>query len=96
FLGFTDDEIRTITFYEAVGCERCFEGYKGRQTIVEALKFTREIRNIILRSKDFVDEELIRQEGISNGMMTLRASGRERIKEGTTTLEEVASATSEA
>ncbi len=95
FLGFTDHEIRTTTFYEAVGCERCFEGYKGRQTIVENLLFTREIRNIILRSRDFVDEELIRQEGLNNGMLTLRASGRERIKEGTTTLEEVASATTD-
>ncbi|RMD98512.1 MAG: type II/IV secretion system protein, partial [Calditrichaeota bacterium] len=95
FLGFSDAEIERNTFYKPVGCERCFEGYKGRQAIVEALLFTPEIRAIILKSKDFVDEELIRLEGISNGMLTLRASGRERIKEGTTTLEEVASATSE-
>ena len=36
-----------------------------------------------------IDEDLIRQEAIRNGMLTLRASGRERIKSGTTTIEEV-------
>lgn len=95
FIGFSENELKETTFYEPVGCDRCFEGFRGRQSIMEALLFTTEIRQIILRSKDFVDEDLIRQEAIGNGMLTLRASGRERIKEGTTTIEEIAGATTD-
>jgi len=95
FLGFTDEEIRNVCFYDAVGCSRCYEGYKGRVSIMEALLFTPEIRSVILRSKDFVDEDIIRQDAESNGMLTLRASGRHRVKEGLTSLAEVASATTE-
>jgi type IV pilus assembly protein PilB len=94
-LGFTEEEIETTTFYKAVGCDQCNHGYRGRAAIHEALYFTREIRRLILESGDEVDEEAVRQEGIKNGMLTLRASGRERIKEGVTTCEEIAFATSD-
>ena len=94
-LGFTDDELRRMTFYQPAGCDKCFMGYRGRQCISEALLFTPEIRRIILKNAENIDEEMIRQEAIRNGMLTLRASGRERIKEGTTTVEEVFGATVE-
>ncbi len=94
-LGFTEEEIETTTFYRAVGCEHCNHGYRGRAAIHEALYFTREIRRLILESGTEVDEEAVRQEGIRNGMLTLRASGRERIKEGVTTCQEIAFATSD-
>ena len=95
YLGFTDDEIKKTAFYQPVGCDKCFEGYKGRQSIVEPLLFTPSIRKMILGSKDYIDDEMIRQEALANGMLTLQASGRERIKEGVTTIEEIASATTE-
>lgn len=95
YLGFTEQEIKQVAFFEPVGCEKCFEGFKGRQSIVEPLLFTPAIRRIIISSKDFVDEDMIRQEAQGNNMLTLRASGRERIKEGFTTIEEIASATTE-
>jgi len=94
-LGFTQDEIKNTTFYRAVGCEACNRGYKGRGAIHEALLFTKEIRRIILESGDAVNEDAVREEAIKNGMLTLRASGRERIKEGITTCEEIGFATAE-
>lgn len=95
-LGFTDEEIETTTFYKAVGCNKCHQGYKGRAAIMEALYFTSEIRNVILESGTNIDEERIRKIAINkNGMLTLRASGRERIKHGITTLEEVSAITIE-
>jgi type II secretory ATPase GspE/PulE/Tfp pilus assembly ATPase PilB-like protein len=42
-----------------------------------------------------VDEEMIRTQASKDGMWTLRRSGIERIKAGQTTLEEIASATTE-
>lgn len=94
-LGFTEQEIEETTFYEAVGCDKCRHGYKGRIAIMEALFFTKEIRRLIVTAGEQVDEEAIRTQAIKDGMLTLRASGRERIKEGLTTIEEVAAVTVE-
>lgn len=89
-IGFTDEEIATNTFYRAVGCEKCYNtGYKGRVAIMEALYFSKEIKRIILQSGGEIDEELIKETAIKNGMLSLRASGRERIKNGVTTVEEI-------
>jgi type IV pilus assembly protein PilB len=95
-LGFTDEEIESTTFYEAVGCETCNDtGYKGRTAIMEALYFNQEISDVILSSGQEINEEKIRREAMNNGMLSLRGSGRERIKEGVTTLEEIAAVTLE-
>ena len=94
-LGFTEEEIKTTAFYEAVGCDACRMGYKGRAGIHEALLFTKAIRRMILQAGEVVDEEAIREQAIAEGMMTLRASGRERIKQGITTFEAVAAATTD-
>jgi type IV pilus assembly protein PilB len=93
--GLTEEDLGKYQVYEATGCERCSGGYKGRTAIHEALYFTKEIRSIIVKSGTDVDEELIRRTAIKDGMWTLRRSGIERIKEGLTTLEEIASATTD-
>jgi type IV pilus assembly protein PilB len=93
--GFAEQDLARHTIYEAVGCDKCSGGYKGRAAIHEALYFTREIRNIIVKSGQDVDEEAIRTQAVKDGMWTLRRSGIERIMEGTTTLEEIASATTD-
>lgn len=94
-VGFTDDEIANTTFYKAVGCDKCRNGYKGRVAIHEALYFSKEIKKIIFSSGDDIDEDLIREQAVSEGMLTMRASGRERIKDGVTTIEEILSITVE-
>jgi len=91
--GFTEEDLDTHTIYEAVGCERCNGGYKGRAAIHEALYFTKDIRAMIVKSGDDVDEEKIRTQAVKDGMWTLRRAGIERIMNGVTTLEEIASAT---
>lgn len=88
-VGFTEDEIDEITFYTPVGCEKCNGGYRGRIAIHEALYFDKKIKRMIFDSGDEIDEDAIRQQAIKNGMLTLRASGRKRIKDGITTIEEV-------
>jgi type IV pilus assembly protein PilB len=93
--GFDERDLEGMTIYEAAGCDKCSGGYRGRAAIHEALFFTREIRALIMKSGEEVDEESIRQQAIKDGMWTLRRSGIERIKEGTSTLEEIASATME-
>ncbi len=95
-MGFSDQEIEETTFYQAVGCDHCHGGYKGRIAIMEALYFGKEIREAIMKAGNNIDEEHIRHLAIHhNNMLTLRSSGRERIKEGITTIDEVAAITLE-
>ena len=93
--GFTEEDMKTHTFYQAVGCDKCNGGYKGRAAIHEALYFSKDIRTIILNAGEKVDENKIRDQAAKDGMWTLRTSGMERMKEGTTTLEEVIANTTE-
>lgn len=93
--GFAEEELDSHVLYEAVGCEACNGGYKGRAAIHEALYFTKKIRSLIVKSGQDVDEEGIREQAVKDGMWTLRKSGIERIKNGETTLEEIAAATTD-
>ncbi len=94
-IGFTEQEIEETTFYRAVGCDECGNGYSGRTAIMEALYFDKEIRKMILESGDEIDEVAIKEYAMSEGMFSLRGSGRERIKNGLTTIEEIAAITIE-
>jgi type IV pilus assembly protein PilB len=93
--GFSEEDLKTHTIYKAVGCDKCNGGYKGRAAIHEALFFTKEIKTIILNAGEKVDEDAIRDQASKDGMWTLRRSGMERMKEGSTSLEEVISSTVE-
>jgi len=94
--GFTEEDVSTHVFYQAVGCEKCNGGYKGRAAIHEALYFTKAIKDIIQNAGEKVDENAVRDQASKDGMWTLRRSGMERMKEGSTTLEEVVANTTEA
>ena len=50
---------------------------------------------MIAKSGNDIDEDRIREQAMKDGMWTLRRSGIERIKAGQTTLEEIASATTD-
>ncbi|HOV99175.1 MAG TPA: GspE/PulE family protein [Bacteroidota bacterium] len=93
--GFTEEELKTHTFYKAVGCEKCSGGYKGRAAIHEALYFSKAIREIILNAGEKIDEGAIRAQAVKEGMWSLRKSGMERMKAGETTIEEVVATTTE-
>ncbi len=93
--GFTEEDLKQYKFYNAVGCDKCNGGWKGRAAIHEALYFTKAIKNIILSAGEKVDENAIRDQASKDGMWTLRRSGMERMKEGSTALEEVIASTVE-
>ncbi len=94
-LGIGEKEAKHMTIYKPVGCSDCVHGYKGRLAIHEALYFHKNIRQIILKSDQLVDEDTLRSLAIKNGMQTLRQSGIELLKQGVTSLEEVATVTME-
>ena len=97
-IGLNVEEWKTFTIYRASekGCERCGgTGYKGRMAIHEALYFTKEIRQIIVRSGVEVDEEQIRIQAKKDGTLSLRESGLEKVKLGLTSIEEVLAGTTD-
>jgi type IV pilus assembly protein PilB len=94
--GLNVAEWRNYTIYEAVGCEKCSKtGYKGRMAIHEALYFTREIRQIIVKAGEDIDEDAIREQARRDGTLSLRDSGLERVKFGLTSIQEVIASTTE-
>lgn len=94
-LGMKKEDIATAKMCRPIGCISCIKGFKGRTAIYEALTFTKTIRKMILQAGDIIDDEAIRQESIRRGMQTLRMSGLQLVKNGITTLEEIASVTLE-
>ena len=91
--GFSEEDLKSHTFYKAVGCDKCAGGYKGRAAFHEALYFTKAIKDIVLNAGDKVDENAIRDQASKDGMWTLRRSGMERMKEGNASLEEIIAST---
>lgn len=89
-LGFSNEEIKNHTFYDAVGCPFCNRGYKGRIAIHEALYFSKNIRRMIFEARENINEEDIRELAISEGMQTLQGAARDRVLAGLSTIEEYA------
>jgi type IV pilus assembly protein PilB len=77
-----------IEGYEPVGCKHCGgSGYKGRTGIYEVMSVSAEIRTLALerRSADEMIDLAVKQ-----GMRRLRDDGLEKVKQGRTSVSEVA------
>jgi type IV pilus assembly protein PilB len=75
------------TFYKGKGCDTCGgSGYKGRAGLYEVMAISPEIRRLIMHGAS-TDE--LRDQGLQEGMLTLRMDGLLKASRGTTTLEEV-------
>jgi type IV pilus assembly protein PilB len=86
-IGFTPDEARDLKIFKGRGCAKCNNtGYKGRVGLYEVMEITDDIRELILIGASALE---LRKRAIENGMLTLRASGLVKIRNGVTTIEEV-------
>ncbi|HVT57637.1 MAG TPA: type IV-A pilus assembly ATPase PilB [Thermoanaerobaculia bacterium] len=85
--GFGEHEARSIKLFRGRGCERCSNtGYKGRIALYEVLDIDDEVREMILSGASAYE---LRTKAIQKGMMTLRESGLQKIRDSMTTIEEV-------
>lgn len=76
--------------FEPNGCDKCANtGFRGRIAVHETLYITKEISQLIFNAGERIDEEEIRAAAKKDGMLTLRESGFERVKTGSTSFEEV-------
>lgn len=77
-----------LTLYRSVGCPDCKgQGYKGRTSIMELLRFDRELDDLL--SRNARSPELLAH-ARGKGFTTLAEDGLSRVLAGTTSLEEVA------
>jgi type IV pilus assembly protein PilB len=77
--------------YEPVGCGRCGgSGYKGRTGLYEVLSMSDEIRDLTVERASADD---IRKVAVGQGMRPLRVDGFEKVKNGITSIAEVARVT---
>ena len=77
----------TVTLYRGAGCAACSQtGYRGRIGIFELMVLNDDIRRLIGGK---ADSTAIKHAAITNGMVTLKQEGAERVLQGQTTLEEV-------
>jgi type IV pilus assembly protein PilB len=86
-IGYKKDEIGTFTVFKGRGCDKCNNtGYKGRVALIEVMGIDDTIRDLILSGGTAID---IKKRAAETGMISLRRSGLIKIKDGTTTIEEV-------
>ena len=64
-------------------------GCKGRRAVSEAMYFSREIRHLIADSEGMLNEQVIKDVAVEQGMMTLVGSAREVVKEGDSSILEM-------
>ncbi len=86
-LGFTEDEMKKLTFSRGKGCEYCSgTGFRGRQGIFELMVMNNELRELAFRGATLGE---LRQAAAAAGMRSLLADGRLKAAHGTTTPEEI-------
>jgi type II secretory ATPase GspE/PulE/Tfp pilus assembly ATPase PilB-like protein len=87
------DKWENITFYKAVGCDRCNkQGYRGRNGIFEVLGIDDEIKKMISGKEC---SEIIEKKAREKGMNTMVEDGFIKAILGITSLEEILRVTKE-
>ena len=86
-VGFQAEAVGSFPMFKGRGCQTCNgTGYKGRVGLYEVLEINDAVRELIMMGANSVE---LRKKAIEEGMLTLRMSGLEKIKQGITTIEEV-------
>jgi len=78
---------KSCILYKAKGCEYCGGvGYRGRLAILETLRFTSEMDELLLEG---ASQHALLEKAMENGFSTMSQSGIRWVKNGKTTLEEI-------
>jgi len=89
-LGFSEEQVeqaRHGKLFVGGGCQTCNgSGYKGRVALYEVMRFTDELKEMVLQGASSAE---LKAAAIRGGMASLRMSGIGKIIDGVTTAEEV-------
>ena len=83
--GFTEEDIKDIEIYDAIGCKKCTQGYKGRVGIYQVMPLSDSIKRIILGGGNALE---IADQSNKDGIADLRVSALLKVKNGITSLAE--------
>jgi type IV pilus assembly protein PilB len=85
--GFRAEELAGLRVHRGRGCPACGgSGFKGRVGLYEVMEMTDAIRDLVMVGATAVE---IKRKALEEGMLTLRQSGLEKVRQGITSLEEV-------
>jgi type IV pilus assembly protein PilB len=85
--GFSAEDAKTVEPRKGRGCDKCNNtGYKGRVGLYEVMEITEELRELVLVGGSSLE---LRRKAVEEGMLTWRASGLRKVKDGVTTVDEV-------
>ncbi|MDE2273345.1 MAG: Flp pilus assembly complex ATPase component TadA, partial [Gammaproteobacteria bacterium] len=86
--GFSEAEIKAgIKVFDAVGCEQCVEGYRGRTGIYQVMPITDALRRLILIEGSNATQ--IADQARKEGIWDLRQAGLHKVMTGITSLKEL-------
>ncbi len=84
--GFREEEVDGMTLYEAVGCDQCADGYKGRVGVYQVMPVSEAMGRIIMEGGNAMQ---LADQAKSEGIADLRESGLKKVSQGVTSLEEI-------
>jgi type IV pilus assembly protein PilB len=85
--GFSAADADQVQPAKGKGCDRCGgTGYRGRVGLFEVMDMSDALRELIVSNAPATE---LRRLAIAEGMLTLRQSGLEKVRQGVTTIEEV-------
>jgi type IV pilus assembly protein PilB len=86
-IGFPVEEAGKVRLLKGRGCPNCNNtGYRGRVGLFEVMEITDELRELILSGASAME---LRRKAMEEGMITLRLSGLQKLRDGQTSVEEV-------
>ena len=84
--GSLDEINEGFTVYEAVGCDDCTNGYKGRLGVYQVMPMSEAIQEIVLKGGNALD---IAEAAQRSGVKDLRQSALLKVRNGLTSLAEI-------
>ncbi|HIN60471.1 MAG TPA: type IV-A pilus assembly ATPase PilB [Gammaproteobacteria bacterium] len=84
--GIKEDDIDNVSAFEAIGCDACTNGYKGRAGIFQVLPVSDKLTSMILKS---AGQDELEFQAIEEGVLTLRQSALKKFATGQLSLAEV-------
>jgi type IV pilus assembly protein PilB len=83
--GFTEAQVKSMTLFGPVGCDKCNDGYKGRVGVYEVMPITDRISRTIMDNGSSIQiADIAREEGFPD----LRMSALDKVAQGLTSLAE--------
>jgi len=81
------EKVAQLKFFKGEGCDHCDgTGYRGRQGLYEVMPVSPKIRRMIMHGDS---ADVMKEQAVEDGMLTLRDDGLIKVNRGITTLEEI-------